>query len=281
MIFYKKWYNKFFDLKKGKGKVVFYRSVHRLVGVWSIPFALLIAVTGIWYFLERTNIADISKVANTRPSKLSMPISDSTVLENIGITFDYDRAVEQAMKEIPNLKVKDISPPSRMDGPVYLTGISNVPLVRNRANRVYIHPETYEVVGVQRAEEIPARTWLNDIADPLHFGYWGGLMTKVIWFLGGLAISGLVLTGMWISQKRKIKDEKKRKAKKMGIWKYVNWTIYGIVLAFMYYFLIVRYDAPIGALILVTVGWVCFVLCWWYLFDYKIYKVVEKELMAV
>ncbi|MEM6633619.1 MAG: PepSY-associated TM helix domain-containing protein, partial [Bacteroidota bacterium] len=60
------------------------------------------------------------------------------------------------------------------------------------------------------------------IADPLHFGYWGGLITKIIWFFGGLSISGLVLTGIWISLKRKVKDRQRRKAQRLGVWKYVN-----------------------------------------------------------
>ncbi|MEM6803104.1 MAG: PepSY-associated TM helix domain-containing protein, partial [Bacteroidota bacterium] len=57
LLFYKQWYKKLFELKRGKGKVVLYRSIHRLIGVWSVPFMILFSVTGIWYFLERTNTA--------------------------------------------------------------------------------------------------------------------------------------------------------------------------------------------------------------------------------
>ncbi len=54
---------------------------------------------------------------------------------------------------------------------------------------MYINPNTYEVVKVQNAKNISTTMWINDIADPLHFGNWGGLTTKIIWFIFGLGIS--------------------------------------------------------------------------------------------
>ncbi|PIF00071.1 MAG: hypothetical protein CR994_07710 [Maribacter sp.] len=58
--------------------------------------------------------------------------------------------------------------------------------------------------------------WLNDIADPLHFGSWGGLATKVIWFIGGLGISSLVLSGIWMTLKRRKVGQKKDPLKSWG-----------------------------------------------------------------
>lgn len=279
LLFYKKWYKKLFELKTGKGKVVFYRSLHRLVGVWSVPFVILFSVTGIWYFLERTNTANISKVSNTKSPKLEHPMTDSLAFAKISYTLDYDRAIAQAKTRIPNLRIKDISPPYGMDDVIYLNGTSDVPLVRNRANRVYIHPLTYEILQVQRAEENPTRMWLNDIADPLHFGYWGGLATKILWFMGGLAISGLVLTGMWVSQKRRVKmrNAKQRRVQQMGSWKYVNWGLLATLLICMYAILITHYEATPAILTVITLAWAMSITAWWYLFVYKIKQVLARE----
>ncbi|MEM9887441.1 MAG: PepSY-associated TM helix domain-containing protein [Bacteroidota bacterium] len=279
LLFFKKWYKKLFELKTGKGKLVLYRSLHRLVGLWSVPFVILFSITGIWYFLERTNTANVSKISNTSSPKLEVPFTDSIAFANITYTMDYDKAVAQAKSAIPNLEVKDIAFPTQMDGVLYLTGISDVPLVRNRANRIYLHPTTYEVLQVQRAEESPTTMWLNDIADPLHFGYWGGLVTKVLWFLGGLAISGLVLTGLWISQKRRVKmrSQQQQKVQSMRGWKYVNWVVLGLLLFFMYATLITRYQASFAVLSIISTAWLLSILGWWYLFAYQIRKSLEKE----
>lgn len=218
LLFYKKWYKKLFELKLGKGRVVFYRSLHRLVGVWSVPFCILFSITGIWYFVERTNLSDVSQIANTQTPKIEELAIDSLDLVRFSYNLDYSKAIVAAQEKIPGLVVKDISPPRNKTAPIYLTGKSDVPLVRNRANRVYVHPLTYEVIGVQDAKNIDTITWLNDIADPLHFGNWGGLITKIIWFLGGLGISALVLTGIWSSLKRKVKNlQKVKKTKSLVI----------------------------------------------------------------
>ncbi len=201
LIFYKRWWRKLFDLRIGKGKTALFRNLHRLVGVWSVPFTILFSITGIWYFVERSNLGGVSTLANPAAPVLQEAFIDSSNFVNFTYLLDYDRAVSRARAVIPGLEVKEIVPPDRPDRPLYFTGKSEVPLVRNRANRVYLHPLSYEVIKVQKAEESSTVMWLNDIADPLHFGYWGGLLTKILWFLGGLGISGLVLTGIWISLK--------------------------------------------------------------------------------
>ncbi|MEM9934920.1 MAG: PepSY-associated TM helix domain-containing protein, partial [Bacteroidota bacterium] len=277
LVFYKKWYQKFLELKKGKGAIVLFRSLHRTVGLWSIPFVLLFSITGVWYFLERTNTGNISRIANTRAPKLEVPIADSVAFASISYTIDYDKAIAAAQEVIPGLQVNTISPPSRNDRAIYLTGISHVPLVRNRANRVYLHPLTYKVIKVQRAEETATVTWLNDIADPLHFGFWGGLATKILWFFGGLAISGLVLTGIWISLKRKVKRDKQKQAQRLGRWKYVNWAFVLLMKFFMYSFLFTRYQASVATVIYVTLGWAVVWALAWYVFVYRIRLAVEKE----
>ena len=284
LFFYKKWYRKLFELKTGRGAIVFFRSLHRLVGVWSAPFTLLFSITGIWYFVERANVGGVSDTANPTTPELTAPHIDSVDFPTLIRSLDYDRALAIAQQEIPGLTVKDIRPPANPKDALYLTGTSDVPLVRNRANRVYLHPATYEVLDVQRATALPTVIWLNDIADPLHFGYWGGLATKVIWFMLGLGISSLVLTGIWISQKRKLKGAAKRnaaraKAQRMGSWKYINWAVYGVMLGFMYTILVTQYQASFTALLLITVGWTIFVGAAWYIFEYRLQRVVKKELL--
>ena len=272
LLFYKNWWRKGFEIKTGKGKVVFFRSLHRLIGVWSIPFVILFSVTGIWYFVERTNIGDVKETANMSPPVLSKAAVDSTSFNQLSYHIDYNTAVHVAQKEIAGFRVKDILPPNGPNSPLYLNGKSDVSLVRNRANRVYMHPLNHEVLKVQNARSVPVVTWLNDIADPLHFGYWGGLWSKILWFIGGLAISGLVLTGIWFSQKRILKMRKVKKSQKLGLWKYINWGLVGLITYLMYHIMITRYNASANALISVSVSWIVLLIGTWYVFVYRMQK---------
>lgn len=276
LVFYKKWWQKLFELKTGKGPLVFLRSLHRLVGVWSVPFTLLFSITGIWYFLERTNTAGIGRIANPRSPKIEVLEKAKETEEGIDSkTLDYDRAIQIAKVQIPNLKLGFIVPSRGTSGTIYITGKSEVPLVRPRANRVYINPNTYEVVSVQKATEIGAIMYLNDIADPLHFGSWGGLATKIIWFILGAGITSLVGSGIWITLKRKAVKRKKNNKKVMGAWGYVNWSIFAVMLFFMYYSLIGRYQVSMHGLLSISVGWLAFLVATYYLFVYRLNKSVQ------
>lgn len=213
VLYYKDWYKKLFKLNIGKGSQAFYSSLHKLVGAWSIPFMTLISATSVWYFVERSDIPKISPHLDVEVPVIEM--QGNAELEVMDL--DYDQFVLIAEKAIPGLSVQDIIPPADSQSPVYLTGISDVPLVRNRANRVYINPFTNEVILVQNAAEINTVTWLNDIADPLHFGHWGGIITKAIWFIFGAGLSSLILTGPWLFMKRRLKVKRLKKERRVAI----------------------------------------------------------------
>lgn len=270
LVFYKNWWRKLFELKRGNGPVVLFRSFHRLVGAWSVPFVILFSVTGIWYFVERTNLGGVSRIANPKTPKIEEIFMDSTQFAHLHYKLDYDRITTVAEAAIPNLVVGNIVPPRSKTAPIYVTGKSDVPFVRKRANRVYIHPVTYEVVGTQKAREIGTVTWLNDIADPLHFGYFGGLATKILWFLGGLGITFLVGSGIWISLKRKVHNARQEKAQRLGRWKYVNYGVTALMFLAMYIILFLRYGINASQFTTITFGWVGAILLAWYIYVKKI-----------
>ncbi|NHE58183.1 PepSY-associated TM helix domain-containing protein [Cyclobacterium plantarum] len=273
LMFYKKWWKKLFELKSGNGKLMFFRSLHRLVGLWSVPFVILFSLTGIWYFVERTNLGKVSEIANPIPPKLENEKFKHTGSLAFSYQLDYDKAAKIAQEFIPGLQIRGIVPTNEASKPVYFRGTSHVPLVRNRSNRVYLDPLSYQPVMVQKAEEIPTVMYLNDIADPLHFGNWGGLATKIIWFFAGLSISGLVLTGIWIALKRQIK---KTGSKPMGSWKYVNWGLALIVIGFMYSFMILRYSLSWQSI--VVVSFILGAIIWlsWYVFVFRLQKAFQE-----
>lgn len=263
MVFFKRWYAKFFTFKKPGNKLFLFRNLHRLGGLWSLPFILLFAVTGIWYFTERTDLFQVGTIGNPKTPQPAETVED---IPGFALQVDYDRAVQKAIEEIPGLDVRDISPPKGPDETIYLTGRTGVPLVRNRANRVYVDATHYQVLQSQKAENIPTVMYVNDIADPLHFGNWGGLTTKIIWFFFGLIISGLVASGIWVHLKR----SKKKGNGGMGYWKYVNWVIMGVVFICMLYMLFTTYQVSVKALISILAGWFILLGIVFYVFDYRL-----------
>ncbi|WP_318309238.1 PepSY-associated TM helix domain-containing protein [Flagellimonas crocea] len=276
LFFYKKWWRKLFVLETKKGPLVFFRSLHRLVGLWSVPFSILFSVTGIWYFVERTNIANVRTKVNPKLPKLEHIAMDADSID-LAYDIDYEKVAKVAQNAIPYFTAEDMNIPNDHRSPVYVRGNSDVPLVRQRANRVYINPYNYEVVGIQNARKISNTMWVNDIADPLHFGYWGGLTTKIIWFFMGLGISSLVLTGIWITLKRKALQRKKQHKPILGKWKFVNWGIYLFMMISMYVQLVGRYHTSITGIMVISCGWLIFLGLAYYVFAHRLNKLVKAH----
>jgi uncharacterized iron-regulated membrane protein len=70
--------------------------------------------------------------------------------------------------------------------------------VRERANSVATDPATADVLQVLRGEELTVHQRISEMADPLHFGYFGGYWTKVPWFVFGLLMTALSVSGIAI-----------------------------------------------------------------------------------
>ncbi|MBP8111925.1 MAG: PepSY domain-containing protein, partial [Agitococcus sp.] len=50
---------------------------------------------------------------------------------------------------------------------------------------------------------------LMHIADPLHYGTLGGIWTKIIWFIFGVILSGMSITGFMMWGLRNVRAIKK------------------------------------------------------------------------
>lgn len=198
LLFYKRWWRHLFRLELGKGLHAFVSSLHRLLGVWSLIFGLIIGITGLWYLAE----AELVSYDVAYPS--GPTVSADTMAEH-GPTPEplaLDTYVAAATEAVPELRPTGISLPSSPNGTVRVEGNTGKWLVRDRANSVFLDPYSGEVVDIRRPEELGALSWWVQAADSLHFGYWGGLASKLLWAFLGLCLPVSVLSGAYLSWRR-------------------------------------------------------------------------------
>ena len=53
LVVYKKWWLGWFRFRVNRTRRIFFGDLHRLAGIWSIWFLMIIGATGAWYFVER------------------------------------------------------------------------------------------------------------------------------------------------------------------------------------------------------------------------------------
>lgn len=192
--FYKRWWTKLFRFKPGKKKA-WATEVHKTGGLWALLFGVLISITGVWYGLEATGLphflfgAEQSSSAGTEVGPApALTINELTTI---------------AQRARPQLQIRQIFPPGSFFGEdrLRVAGRGDDYFLRDHANSVTVH-ENGTLVAQQRGADLdPFQYWVN-MADPLHFGTFAGLVSKAFWFVFGLLLCGLCLSGIYLHGKR-------------------------------------------------------------------------------
>lgn len=182
--------------RRDRGARVLAGDMHRLLGLWTALFALLIGATSIWYFAERA----IEEVVGLEYERFPASLPDSS-LDRVTTPrrLPLDAAITIAQREIPELVVKSIWFPLEPNDPFFIRGQASAWFVRDRTNGVEINPFTGAVIHVDRAERmLLIERWVHT-ADPLHFGDFAGLFSKLAWFVFGLFVCALCWSGVSIN----------------------------------------------------------------------------------
>lgn len=222
-VVYKKWWRGFWKPLRKRDARTWWGDFHRLAGLWSLWFVLLISLTGVWYFVEALGLdAPQGKQAD-------VPAGTTVVSPN-----KLGPAIAAAQAAYPGLEIRSIGLPSADNPLLIATGEYKAILVRERSNAVWINPSTNEVVLRTDGRYLNVHQRISEMADPLHFGYFGGYWTKVPWFLFGLLMTGLSVSGAAIYSLRIGRNHEKalRLARSFGgMWRGMgNWRWVSVVL---------------------------------------------------
>lgn len=190
-----RWWRTLFVLRNGRSPRLFWSDLHRAAGIWSLLVSILLSLTGIWYLAE--NLLHSGKLLqeNRPPPRLSASELQRHPAQLA--MLDLDRAVEIARDAFPQMHVSQIRLPVRPADALSFSGEADAWLVRDRSNAVAMDPYTGRILQVRRAADLNIFPRWIETADPLHFGTFGGLATRVIWLIAGIALCGGMLAGLY------------------------------------------------------------------------------------
>ncbi len=189
-------------------------DLHKLTGVVSFIFLLLMAVTGSFMHWEK-----VERMFETAPPAAAKPEVTSTEPAAPDYTrLSLAKSLQIAENAIPNFRPAQIKYPRDTNGNVVIAG------TRPESNRllgiytswVEINPANGEVVKVEHAEDRDLEANAEATIEQIHFGHYGGLFIQLLYSLGSIGLGIMTVTGFVVWwQKRKI-PKKKAKAVRMA-----------------------------------------------------------------
>ena len=197
MLCYKRFWRGFLRVPRRRDLRTFLGDCHRLAAVWSLWFIAVMAVTGLWYFYEDIDTfgahLDVPKLAAE-----AVPRTGGAPPDRIALAT----AVETARQRIDGFEPRHLVLPETARDPIEIQGETGAVLVRPRASVVAVDPYTGNVAHARRAGDLGVKARVHEAADPLHFGTWGGIASKLVWFAFGVFMSVLSISGIVIHAKR-------------------------------------------------------------------------------
>jgi uncharacterized iron-regulated membrane protein len=175
---------------------------HNLLGIVTLAWALVVGLTGVINTLESpildtwraTELADL--VAHNQDSALG------------NARASLADAVDEAVALAPDMQLQFVAfPGSSFSTPahfaIFLHG--DTPLTENIITPVLVHAGTGDVAGLR---EMPWYTKALSLSRPLHFGDYGGLLLKIIWFILDLVTIIVLVSGiyLWLTKRRTLKQ---------------------------------------------------------------------------
>lgn len=167
----------------------YYSSLHRILGVWSLLFNLLIVVTGLFISVN---------IILTRFNKVA-----SKVKEINPVIFSIDRMKKEIQDDHLNFSIYFIRVPAA-SGKVQFSGkFKSDPFYYGKYNSRFTYDGiTGELESMQSLREQGWWKKWNALIYPLHFANYGGLPLKLLYCFLGLMPGFLSISGFVIWKKK-------------------------------------------------------------------------------
>ncbi|MET3827689.1 putative iron-regulated membrane protein [Sphingomonas sp. PvP055] len=184
LVSYKRFWRGFLRLPQyRRGRLrQFAGDLHRFAALWSLWFVAIIAVTGMLYLTASIGI---------EPSGASLAAPQSAVRERTTL----DQCLDLLGDRVRGLDIALVVLPETPGDPLVAMGRDGAVLTADTASRVAIDPTRCTIVKTALAGRQNAVARLYLASNPLHFGTFGGLFTKLLWFALGTVVTGISLTG--------------------------------------------------------------------------------------
>ncbi|AZG74953.1 PepSY-associated TM helix domain-containing protein [Shewanella livingstonensis] len=202
MIIYRRFWAKLFTLRFKAVRRILFSDIHKFIGILSSPVLIIIALTGVyWNFISIQH--ELTEHANSEQTYVTAPRHNPEI--------SFEALMQQTEVEMTSYKAGYLTMPFEAGRDITFYGKvdSSNPFNSEYASFVSFDRTTGLLLAKQDIRQADTLSVFLDSFRKLHFGYIGGLFTRIIWCIVGLMPMILAFTGLylyWYRRKKRVKS---------------------------------------------------------------------------
>jgi len=184
---------------RSKNSYLFNADLHKLLGVISCLFLLLMGGTGTFFHWEK-----IERMLGEEGEQAPVVKNEFKPLTLAEINYPIDQLVKTSSEKVGDFVPKIIEYP-RNENIISVIGTrpESVRLFGKFNSKVDFEGRSNQLVDIEHLEDGDVELKMEKSFEQLHFGQYGGWFTKILYALGGFCLSVISLTGFMIWLKKR------------------------------------------------------------------------------
>lgn len=210
-------FRQWFRVRRGRGRFTFHLDLHKAIGLAVIVPLLAVVVTGIMFELPRQSRAVVDAVTpgplnGDDETTFRVPFSTPTATgKRLPVSAVVDTLTAQGV-EVDHLRVPIGNPAGTYAATVDVGGYDPYegPFGGGKTAAVYVDQYSGALLAIDdsRGASIGQQLFTS-YKGAVHFGTFGGFVTRVLWSLLGLATAALVVTAA-LMRTEKLRKRRRR-----------------------------------------------------------------------
>ncbi|WP_350550483.1 PepSY-associated TM helix domain-containing protein [Pseudoalteromonas sp. 120-MNA-CIBAN-0494] len=209
LIIYRKFWRRLFSVRWRATLQIVLSDIHKMTGVLGSPITIILAITG-GYFNWAVWYHEVIEHAQEEHYVLTNPLYSHDI--------SLQQILDDSKKQISTFNGTFLVLPLEPDENITLFGeVSTTnPLASEYANTITYNKLTGEHMANWDIREVGIGWQVIDSFRKLHFGYFAGLVSKVLWAVIGLSPVWLAGTGfyLWLTRRARKKQSRHNRLNK-------------------------------------------------------------------
>lgn len=209
LIIYRKFWRRLFSVRWRATLQIVLSDIHKMTGVLGSPIIIILAITG-GYFNWAVWYHEVIEHAQEEHYVLTNPLYSHDI--------SLQQILDDSKKQISTFNGTFLVLPLEPDENITLFGeVSTTnPLASEYANTITYNKLTGEHMANWDIREVGIGWQVIDSFRKLHFGYFAGLVSKVLWAVIGLSPVWLAGTGfyLWLTRRARKKQSRQNRLNK-------------------------------------------------------------------